>query len=412
DFKQIECSNDNNHNFQCYGSHTVVLNGQNNIQKVSFSNSSSHFNNLKITKDKENNYIFNPDNCWNTLYLDTNVRSVSIVFDAKSLKPMDEYTLFAIVEGINKPSQEVTWKLTGNTDKTTAIDEFGVLTVGEDEKADKITVTATSVADNTKSDSIELTIEKVIPVVLGVRINPTVISMVNGEKFSFEAVVYGLYNPDQSVNWSISGNKSSNTKISAGGTLTIAEDETADKITVTATSTVDKTKSASVTVDIVQIKIVSTVDNVTVTMTKGETQKFKAVVTGANNPNQNVVWSVRENNSANTVITEDGELTVAEDETATTIVVRATSVDNPEKYGEFAINISTDDETSVLIGDVNGDGVINIIDVTAIQKYKVQMITLNDEQLKVADVNGDGVVNINDATRIQKYLVHIITSLR
>lgn len=310
----------------------------------------------------------------------------------------------AKVEGINKPSQEVIWQLSGNTDDTTTIDEFGIITVGEDEKADKLTITATSMADNTKSDTIELSIIRPIPVVLGVRINPSIVSAVKGEKCQFEAITYGLYKPSQDVAWSVSGNTSSNTTIDSNGLLNIANDETAEMITVTATSTADPTKSASVAVDIYQIKITSTVSNVIVTMATGETQKLQAVVTGTNNPNQKVIWSVGGNESANTVINENGELTVGNDETANTIIVRATSVEDPEKYGEFAINIATSDEPQYQVGDTNLDGYITISDVTAIQRHLAEVSLFTDEQLDLADTNGDCEINISDATHLQKYL--------
>ena len=56
-------------------------------------------------------------------------------------------------------------------------------------------------------------------------------------------------------------------------------------------------------------------------------------------------------------------------------------------------------------GDVNCDGVINIVDVTEIQKYSVGGAKLTDEQRLVADYNNDGIVNIVDATEIQKFMV-------
>lgn len=56
-------------------------------------------------------------------------------------------------------------------------------------------------------------------------------------------------------------------------------------------------------------------------------------------------------------------------------------------------------------GDVNGDGAINIADVTEIQKYSAGGAKLTDGQLAVADYNNDGSVNIVDATEIQKFMV-------
>ena len=61
-------------------------------------------------------------------------------------------------------------------------------------------------------------------------------------------------------------------------------------------------------------------------------------------------------------------------------------------------------------GDANGDGEIDISDVTAIQKYAAAYEKFNAAQLKFADVNKDGAVDINDATAVQKYIAGIIKS--
>ena len=58
-----------------------------------------------------------------------------------------------------------------------------------------------------------------------------------------------------------------------------------------------------------------------------------------------------------------------------------------------------------LMYDVNGDGVLNIVDCTLIQKYAVSLEELTDEQLKKADCNKDGTVNVIDATTLQKMIV-------
>ena len=66
-----------------------------------------------------------------------------------------------------------------------------------------------------------------------------------------------------------------------------------------------------------------------------------------------------------------------------------------------------DDPTKPLECDINGDGVTNIMDATAIQKYAVELEAFTSTQLRIADLNSDGVVNIIDATVLQKYLVGI-----
>ena len=60
------------------------------------------------------------------------------------------------------------------------------------------------------------------------------------------------------------------------------------------------------------------------------------------------------------------------------------------------------------LGDVNGDGIISILDATNIQKQLVGLYDFTNEQRRNADVNGDGVINVLDATHIQKYLVGLV----
>lgn len=57
------------------------------------------------------------------------------------------------------------------------------------------------------------------------------------------------------------------------------------------------------------------------------------------------------------------------------------------------------------IGDVDGNGVIDVSDATTIQKYLAGLIELTDRQRRVADVDKTGVVDIFDATAIKYLLV-------
>ncbi|MDR3169399.1 MAG: Ig-like domain-containing protein, partial [Candidatus Peribacteria bacterium] len=73
-----------------------------------------------------------------------------------------------------------------------------------------------------------------------------------------------------------------------------------------------------------------TVDNVIVSpasasVNKGAGQAFTASVQGQNNPGQGVSWTIEGNTSAATTISSTGYLSVAENENATQLTVRATS---------------------------------------------------------------------------------------
>lgn len=75
----------------------------------------------------------------------------------------------------------------------------------------------------------------------------------------------------------------------------------------------------------------------------------------------------------------------------------------------FNVTFNFEPNKETLLGDVNGDGEITIVDATILQKYIVGQTTLDDETLNVADVNKDGAVTVLDATLIQKFVVKGIT---
>jgi hypothetical protein len=77
---------------------------------------------------------------------------------------------------------------------------------------------------------------------------------------------------------------------------------------------------------------------------------------------------------------------------------------------EFAVSHNIPYEfIDYIMGDANNDRLINIQDVTLIQKYKAGLKQLTGNGLKAADVTGDGEVSVRDATQIQRYLANIIT---
>lgn len=57
-----------------------------------------------------------------------------------------------------------------------------------------------------------------------------------------------------------------------------------------------------------------------------------------------------------------------------------------------------------IIGDVDGDSAVTVMDATIIQKYLVQSYDIDDLHRKHADVNCDGDISIMDATYIQCYV--------
>lgn len=64
-------------------------------------------------------------------------------------------------------------------------------------------------------------------------------------------------------------------------------------------------------------------------------------------------------------------------------------------------------EKSDLIGDVDLDDMINIMDVTSIQRFIADLNEFDDYQKMLADYDGDGVITIIDCTKIQRVLADV-----
>lgn len=85
-----------------------------------------------------------------------------------------------------------------------------------------------------------------------------------------------------------------------------------------------------------------------------------------------------------------------------------------EKYAnDYGFDfIEIEPEEKKIIGDVNGDNSVDILDATVVQKYSAGKENLSEEQLEVADVKNDNNVDILDATEIQKFAAGKITEFK
>lgn len=86
------------------------------------------------------------------------------------------------------------------------------------------------------------------PAVTSVSVSPSIASVTAGQKVLFSATVVTTNFASQAVNWSINSELST---IDSAGNLTVGADETANTITVTATSVFDPTKTDTSTVTVV-----------------------------------------------------------------------------------------------------------------------------------------------------------------
>jgi hypothetical protein len=201
-----------------------------------------------------------------------------------------------------------------------------------------------------------------VPTVSAVSVSPETVIVVKGETQEFSATVSGANNPAQTVTWMVEGG--TGTSISDGGILSVAAGETAASLTVRATSTVDDSKSGTAVVTLTggepTVSAVS-VNPAASTVVRGETLQFSAAVSGTNNPAQTVTWDV-EGGSMGTSISGGGILTVAANETATTLTVLAVSTVDTSKSGAASVTV-IDTTAPAIVSNLTGtagDGQITL----------------------------------------------------
>ncbi len=66
----------------------------------------------------------------------------------------------------------------------------------------------------------------------------------------------------------------------------------------------------------------------------------------------------------------------------------------------------------ILIGDVNFDGTVDVMDAVMVQLYATDNASFDDTQKYAADVNDDGNIDVLDAMDIQKFVSSIITEFK
>ena len=108
--------------------------------------------------------------------------------------------------------------------------------------------------------------------------------------------------------------------------------------------------------------------------------------------NKTVCW----NSTNETIATVSSSGVVTAWRKGTAMIV-AVAVGNTSVRQTCTVTVTSD--ATILIGDANGDGDVNIADVTALINYLNGVIPASFSAAR-ADVNGDGMLNIADVTGI------------
>ncbi|WP_238898836.1 Ig-like domain-containing protein [Clostridium sp. YIM B02500] len=178
------------------------------------------------------------------------INSVSVNPETVSVVQGQTKQLGATVNAVGGAAQAVTWSSSDTNNKVT-VDSNGLVTVASDATPGDYTITATSTVDTSKAGTATITVTAapVAPAVNSVTVNPTTASVVQGQTKQLESTVNAVGGAAQAVTWS-SSDTSRKVTVDEAGLVTVASDATPGDYTITATSTVDTSKTGTATITV------------------------------------------------------------------------------------------------------------------------------------------------------------------
>ncbi len=243
-------------------------------------------------------------------------------------------SFYAAVAGTT--NQNVTWSVAGvnNGSVSPAVGPNTVYTAPSNISSPRTaTITATSQADPTVSDSVLVSLVPAVSISISAGCQ-TPVNLSDGQSCQFSANVTGTNTTG--VTWSLVPNIGTIN----GGLYTAPTPVTVTQtVTVTATSVADPSKSASMSLTLVPATPAAvTISPQAVTLGPGQTQQFVATV--ANAPDQGVTWTISPS-GVGSINQFTGLYTAPTNFTSTqTVTVKATSNYDPTKSASAVITLT------------------------------------------------------------------------
>lgn len=243
----------------------------------------------------------------------------------------------------------------------------------------------------------------------GIALNTYQEEMTVGEVTRIIAYVAPLDVTNGNVSWSVSDNGVISASWNGNECLVIAEK--AGTATVTARTTDGTNLSATCVIKVnssepVYIPVESiTLNKSTLQMNVNTTRHLTATVLPTYASDRSVSWSSSNPN----VVTVDANGAVTASRMGTAVITATTNgvtaLGNHLEVKCVVTVLASGGNTDVLPGDVNGDGVVNITDVTALIHYILNGGATGID-LDNADVNQDGTINISDVTVLIRLILN------
>ena len=151
--------------------------------------------------------------------------------------------------------------------------------------------------------------------------------------------------------------------------------------------------------------VVNAQTTTTTTTTKATTTTTKATTT--TKPNKTTTTKVTTTTKPNKTTTTKVTTTTKPSKTTTT---KVTTTTKPNKTTTTKATTTTTTTISSY-GDVNLDGMVDILDAVFLNKYLATLIQFSDAQMANADCCQDGVLNDQDTTALMQFIILLIDDL-
>lgn len=280
------------------------------------------------------------------------------------------------VDGIGEYAKEIEWTVEGKkgdetgiaVSKDTTVSQNGLsceLTVGADEEAEELVLTAASKQDAQVKDSFTV---KVLGNVTGIAQKSGAKEQTLGTSAAYEVTVQGTGTYAKDVTWTLTDNKSESTKITPDGTscqLTIGEDEAAQTLTLTAVSDANDQASTSFTIKVIGKVTAVTKKSGEAELQAGTSGNYEVTVEGLGTYSAIIKWTLSADKTSAGTKFVPGErsctLTIGADEKAQSLTLTAASEADNTKQAVFVITIRSasgqnPDGTGTGSGDSSGTG--------------------------------------------------------
>jgi uncharacterized protein YjdB len=234
--------------------------------------------------------------------------------------------------------------ISGDPSGKVMVDPVGMVFVAPDAVPGNYTITATSIFDPTKSDTVTISVitPPLVPTVNSVTVSPSTASVMQGESLQMTATVDVSGGALGTIEWD-STDISGKVSVDATGLVNVAADAAPGGYLISAFSLEDPLKFDSALITVTRPPSTSEIISVTVnpasaTVNPGGNTQLTATVVKSGEAIGYLIWTTSDVNHKVTVDTT-GKVRVAADATPGDYIITATAIEDFSKFGTATIHV-------------------------------------------------------------------------